>query len=69
MFPRLLAARLSLKNRGRLAAAYLGLTLFGAVLLAAPPACGDFFVILTRDDRVLSLDATFGFIAARKSGA
>ena len=34
MFPRFRAARLSLKNRGRLAAAYLGLTLFGAVLLA-----------------------------------
>jgi len=34
MFPRLRAARLSLKNRGRLAAAYVGLTLFGAVLLA-----------------------------------
>ena len=34
MFPRFRAARLSLKNSGRWAAAYLGLTFFGAVLLA-----------------------------------
>ena len=34
MIPHSRAARLSLKNCGRLAAAYLGLTLFGAVLLA-----------------------------------
>jgi hypothetical protein len=37
-------------------------------LLAAPPRCAEFFEIKVEGGRVLSLQGTFGILAARKPG-